>query len=95
MQASLEIYLRRKNKVLGNADVDKLFEIFDIEEESESNTVGGWIMDALRRVPEVGDTFTSGKLVVTVTKADGRRTEECIVEVAEDSNEEIECEINL
>ena len=70
-----------KVKALGSADVDKLFEIFDIEEESESNTVGGWIMDELRRVPEVGDTFTSGKLTVTVTKADGRRMEECIVEV--------------
>ena len=84
-----------KYKVLGNADIDKLFEIFDIEEESESNTVGGWIMDELRRVPEVGDTFTSGKLVVTVTKADGRRTEECIVELAEDAAEDIECEVNL
>ena len=84
-----------KYKVLGNADVDKLFEIFDIEEESESNTVGGWIMDELRRVPEVGDSFTSGKLVVTVTKADGRRTEECIVEVIEDAADEIDCEVNL
>ena len=78
-----------KYKVLGNADVDKLFEIFDIEEESESNPVGGWIMDELRRVPEVGDRFTSGKLSVTVTKADGRRTEECIVEAIENVAEEV------
>ena len=70
-----------KYKVLGNADIDKMFEIFGIEAESESNTVGGWIMDELRRVPTEGDTFTSRNLSVTVTKADGRRTEECIVEL--------------
>ena len=73
-----------KYKVLCNADIDRLFEIFDMEQKSESNTVGGWIMDGLRRVPEVGDTFSSGKLLVTVTKASGRRAEECIVELAQD-----------
>jgi len=71
-----------KHKILGTAAVDKMFEYFDIEAESESNTVGGWIMDVLRRVPEIGDSFTFEKLTVTVTKTDGRRAEECEVVVA-------------
>lgn len=73
-----------KHKVLGTADIDKMFKYFDIEAESESNTVGGWIMDMLRRVPKEGDSFNFGKLSVTVTKTDGRRAEECEIEVPED-----------
>jgi len=72
-----------KYKVLCAADIDKMFEYFDMEDESEASTVGGWIMDQLERTPEVGDTFTYRNLNVTVTKADQRRAEECIVEVLE------------
>lgn len=72
-----------RHKILGTADVDKMFEYFDITAESESNTVGGWIMDALRRVPQVGDSFTFENLTVTVTKTDGLRAEECEIEVTE------------
>jgi len=69
------------HKVLCTADIDKMFEYFDMEDESEASTVGGWIMDELGRMPEVGDTFTYGKLEVMVTKADQRHVEECIVTV--------------
>ena len=71
-----------KYKVLCTADVYKLFDFLDIEAESESSTVNGWIMDMLRRIPEVGDSFTYDKLTVTVTKADQRRAEECEVKVS-------------
>lgn len=70
-----------KHKILCTAYIDDMFEYFGIETESDSNTVGGWIMDTLRRVPKVGDSFTFENLTVTVTKADQRRTEECVVEV--------------
>jgi CBS domain containing-hemolysin-like protein len=69
-------------KVLGTAAVDKMFEYFDVSAESESNTVCGWIMDMLRRIPEEGDSFAFENLTVTITKADGRRAEECEVIVA-------------
>jgi len=75
-----------RHKVLCGAGVDKMFEYFDIDAESESNTVSGWITDMLRRVPEEGDSFVFEKLTVTVTKADGRRAEECEVEVAEEES---------
>ncbi|MCL1884049.1 MAG: hemolysin family protein [Defluviitaleaceae bacterium] len=71
-----------RHKVLGTAEIDKMFEYFGIEAKSESNTVCGWIMDKLRRVPEKGDSFTFEKLTITVTKTDGRLAEECEILVA-------------
>ena len=70
------------------ADIDKMFEYFNMEAESESNTVSGWIMDKLERIPEKDDTFTYEKLKVTVTKADDRRAEEILVEVIQKEDEE-------
>ena len=79
-----------KHTVLGTAAIDKMFEYFDMSAETESNTVGGWVMDVLRRVPEAGDSFEFGKLTVTVTKTDGRRAEECEIVVAADDGERAE-----
>jgi len=77
-----------RHKVLCTAAADKFFEYFDIEAESESNTVGGWITDILHRIPTEGDTFTFEKLTVTITKTDGRRAEECEVEVTTSAGDE-------
>jgi len=68
-------------KVLCTTDIEKMFEFFDMDEKPDVSTVSGWIMDQLGRTPEVGDTFTYEKLKVTVTKADQRRAEECIITV--------------
>ena len=79
-----------KHKILGNAPVDKMFEYFNMTAESESNTVCGWIMDMLRRIPEEGDNFTFENLTVIVTKTDGRRAEECEIEVTTDDDTSLE-----
>jgi len=76
------------HKVLCAADIEKMFEYFDMEDEPEVSTVSGWIMDQLGRTPEVGDTFMYKNLNVTVTKADQRRAEECIITVEADNMEE-------
>ena len=76
-----------KHRILGAAPVDKMFEYFGIQAESEASTVCGWIMDELRRVPEDGDSFTFEKLIVTVTKTDNRLVEECEIEVTSDEDE--------
>jgi len=73
-----------RHKILGTAEVDKMFEYFNIEAASESNTVGGWIADVLRRVPQEGDNIEFENLTITVTKTDGPRAEECEVLVAEE-----------
>jgi CBS domain containing-hemolysin-like protein len=76
-----------KYQINCSADIGKMFEYFELEEDedsSHSSTVGGWIMDTLGRIPEVGDRFTYENLTVTVTQADQRRAEVCVVTVVAD-----------
>lgn len=58
---------------LGSAGVEELFEIFGMKCESEQNTVNGWAMEQLEKIPEIGDHFTDSNLSVTVKELDGRR----------------------
>ncbi len=56
-----------------NANLDKMLELFHIEQEYESATVNGWVMEELGKIPEAGDTFSCHNLAVSVTKAEFRR----------------------
>lgn len=38
--------------------------------ETDSNSVGGWVMELFGRIPEKGDTITAGIFTVTVLEAD-------------------------
>ncbi len=61
--------------VSGKANIENLFSELDIDQEIESVTVGGWAMEALGKIPEVGDSFEEYGLSATVTEMDGRRVE--------------------
>lgn len=61
-----------------NASTDKITELFDIELETDSATVGGWVTEMLEKIPEEKDSFTYQSLTVTVTKADERRALEVV-----------------
>lgn len=61
--------------VSGRANIENLFSELDIDHEIESVTVGGWAMEALGKIPEVGDSFEEYGLAVEVTEMDGRRVE--------------------
>ncbi|MBQ7475468.1 MAG: HlyC/CorC family transporter [Clostridia bacterium] len=60
-------------KIICNADLDEMFEYFDMEAEDDSGTVSGWVLDQLGKIPEVGDTFDYENLHVTVTETDNQR----------------------
>ncbi|MGB4634653.1 MAG: hemolysin family protein [Arcanobacterium sp.] len=45
----------------------------DINDDGPWETLGGWIMAGLGKIPEVGDTYTEGDVVAIVEKMDGRR----------------------
>ncbi|MCJ7855001.1 hemolysin family protein [Lachnospiraceae bacterium NSJ-143] len=75
-------------KVMGSADLDDLFDLFDMKNEFESSTVGGWITEEMNRFPKAGDSFTYKQLTVTVTKANSRRIYEAYVTVDTDYKEE-------
>ena len=61
--------------VSGKANTEKLFSLLDIDEEQDAVTISGWAMEALGRIPEVGDTFEQYGLAVKVLEMDGRRIE--------------------
>lgn len=70
--------------------LDDFCDFFDVESDSESVSLGGWIMDQMQRIPEKGDQFTYENLTITATEIDDHRIEWVTVEVApkEDNEEE-------
>ena len=81
-------------RIKGEANISKVFDYFDIEEEvQEANTVNGWVVMQLDRLPRKGDQFETivdGKrLSVKVTKADDRRAKEINLMVEELQEEDL------
>ncbi|MCI6443363.1 MAG: hemolysin family protein [Clostridia bacterium] len=78
----------------GNAELSEFFEIFSQEEdeESDSNTVSGWIIERSGDIPPIGYTFDYNNLTVTVTKRTLKKVLEVKVEIrpAEEDAEEKE-----
>lgn len=69
--------------------LDDFCDFFDVESDSESVSLGGWIMDQMQRIPEKGDRFTYENLTITATEIDDHRIEWVTVEVApKEENEE-------
>lgn len=60
-------------EVLGSANVQKLFEQMDIQEEMDVVTVSGWVIEELGHVPEKDESFDWKILHVSVLEMDGRR----------------------
>lgn len=79
-------------RVLGLANLSKLFDYFDEDETVDAVTVNGWVVRELDHLPKVGDTFTyetRGKLFRgKVMKADDRKALEINLRVEEKEEEE-------
>lgn len=60
---------------------------FDIKCESDSVSLGGWIMEQIDKIPEVGDTFDFENLSVTVTETDAHRASSAEIVVRPVENE--------
>ncbi len=56
-----------------NMNLDDFCEEFDIETESDSVSVGGWVAEQIGNIPDVGDSFDFENLKITVTEADSHR----------------------
>ena len=59
----------------GKANISKVFDELDIDEEPEVLTVNGWAMTVLGRIPQENDVFEASGLRVEIMKMDGRRIE--------------------
>lgn len=68
----------------GLLPIDKLKEIFDLEqlpdeEHAHYQTVGGFVMTQIRKIPMVGQRFEWGTLYFEVIDMDGRRVDKVLV----------------
>ena len=60
-------------KIDAGLNLDDFCDYFSVEAESESISVGGWVMDVLGRIPEENDSFKYKNLDITVHKMDEHR----------------------
>ncbi|MBO5328618.1 MAG: HlyC/CorC family transporter [Clostridia bacterium] len=75
-------------KVNGSTSVNYFEDIFDLELDSDSTTVGGWVIDLLGKVPSEGDRVSFENLEIEVTKTDFRRIVELkIIKTIKDEEE--------
>ena len=73
----------------GNAEKEEFFELFSLEdEESDSNTVGGWIIEKCGDIPPLGYTFSFENLDIEITKRTIKKVLEIKVTVNENGEEE-------
>ena len=78
--------------VQGNLTVEEFLEEFNIEdEETEADTVSGWVMEKLGKIPEGGESFEFGGYLITISEVVARRITEVKVkkiEKTEDNEKE-------
>lgn len=67
-------------------EVERDFGI-DINDEGPWETLGGWIMAGLGKIPEVGDVYEDDGIIARVEKMDGRRVETVRLTQVQDEEE--------
>ena len=77
-----------------SADLDDLFDYFELEFDDDENeklqTVNGWVQMVLEELPDVGDSFAYDTLSVEITKCDEKMVKEIIVKQVEKKVDEDE-----
>ena len=63
--------------VRGNANIEKVLEEVDLEDEFEVNSVNGWVMQQFGKIPKVGESFEYKNLKIVIQKA----TKRCVLEI--------------
>ena len=73
-----------------DADIEDMFEYFDItmEDEYDFNTVSGWVIHMMDKIPVKGDSFEYKNMTVTVTDADEKTVNEIRVVINDEKEEE-------
>ena len=74
----------------GTMMLDDFCDEFSIESDSDSVSVGGWVMEQMGCIPEEGDKFRYANLELTVTKLDDHRVETVTVQVVEQDDDQEE-----
>jgi CBS domain containing-hemolysin-like protein len=66
-------------KIIGNTELDELFELFGKKNETNSNTVGSWVIETIGGIPKEGYSFTFENLTITISKTLRHRVMEVMV----------------
>lgn len=74
----------------GMMNFEDFCEQFEIEDESQSISLGGWAAEKLEKIPDVGDSFEFDKLQITVTDTDNNRASLLEVKISESGEENTE-----
>ena len=77
---------KQVEKLVGVRSFDDFCDFFEIEEETDNVSVGGWVTELLGKLPEVGDEVTFENLKLVVTEVDSHRVEN--IEVTCEKTEE-------
>lgn len=80
-------------RALGSTSMDKLYELFDLQEvpeDSDITTLSGFAAHQLEKIPEEGDSFEYENLNITITKTDSNRVIESRIVVSEKEEESAE-----
>ncbi len=56
-----------------STDIEDFFDMFQIKEESESSTVGGWVIDKMQTIPKEKEFFNYNNLTITIVKVEYNR----------------------
>ena len=65
----------------GSVTLDDFCDQFDVKSDSDSVSLGGWVMDQMECIPDEGDSFQYENLTITVSKTDDHRVESVTVTV--------------
>ncbi len=57
----------------GTVSMSTFCDTFDVETDSESVCVGGWVMDEMERIPNEGEQFCYGHLTITMVNVEDHR----------------------
>ncbi len=78
----------------GRCDLESFFELYEelpsVEEDCESNTVGGWVTEMYGGIPPIGKTLSYDRLEIKIVKATKQKVLKVrtkLVEVAESEDE--------
>lgn len=75
-------------RVDGSVSFDDFSDFFDIEDETDSVSVGGWAMEKINKMPENGDKFEFENLNITITETEPHRITQLLVLIKDDEKEE-------
>jgi CBS domain containing-hemolysin-like protein len=78
-----------ENKFLveGSLDFDEFAEKFQVEFETEMNTLGGFVMETLGKIPEVNDSFEFENLAIKVIETDEKRASKLEITIKDTKKE--------